>query len=71
MPDGTSLSLDEVNPDGLHVCPDWPRGLEFENDTWRATPHNALLICLPLFGRAADELRWNGLSVSLSLLGTL
>lgn len=71
VPDGTCLGLNEVNPDGLHVCLDRPRGLKFEKDTWRGTPHNALLICLPLSERAADKLRWNSLSVSLSLLGTL
>lgn len=69
--DETCLGLDKVNPDRSHVCLDLLRGLEFKKDTWRETPHNALLIRLPLSEHATNGLRWNKLSISLSLLGTL
>ena len=31
---------DGVIPDGLSVCLGWPKGLEFEKDTWREAPHS-------------------------------
>ena len=54
MPDITYLGLDGMIPNGLHTCPIRPRGFEFERDTWRETPHNAQLTCLPVFDRVAD-----------------
>ncbi|RVW86116.1 hypothetical protein CK203_038000 [Vitis vinifera] len=61
MPDGTYLGLDGMIPNKLHTCPRQPKGLEFERDTWRGTPHNAPLTHPLVFDRVA-----NGSSLSAS-----
>ena len=38
VPNETYLGLDGVIPNELQVCPDRPKGLELENNTWRETP---------------------------------
>lgn len=44
--DKAYFGLDGVIRYELYVCPGWPKGLEFGNDTWTEAPSQCPLICL-------------------------